>query len=117
MDFHGSSSQSADINPLLLGRPRHTVKISFNEFPFPLRYKELSHWMVSGSAMVPPPSMLAGEGRSDDVCEDDEDEHGDESDAMVSSRLGKEDANTNLLTARGWVIMTCVVVVGREIMR
>ena len=98
MDFHGSSSQLAVTVPLLFGRPRQTVKIFFNKFPLPLRYKALSQWMLSGSATVPT-STPAVDGLDD--SDDKEDEHG-ESDVMVSSRLGK-DANTDACKARGWV--------------
>ena len=102
MDFHGSSSQSATNLPSVLGSPRHMTNISFNKFPFALRYTALVHWMllVVGSAGA---TLILLDDDGDESAGGD-DERGERSEAIVTSMVGR-DPNTTAFKARGSTIM------------
>ena len=98
MDFHGSSSQSATTLPSVLGSPRQMTNISFNKFPFALRYTALVHWLllVMGSGL--------GSSARATLRSDDDDDDGERSEAIVASMVGR-DPNTTAFKARGSTIM------------
>ena len=81
------------------------TNMSFNKFPFSLRYTALVHWLlvVMGSALGSARATLRLDDDGDDGA-GGEDERGVRSEAIVASMVGR-DPNTTAFKARGSTIM------------